>query len=143
MFLLVKNIFKSYDEQLVLRDVNLSIEKGKFVSLLGQSGCGKTTLLRIIAGLEKPDGGAVLIDGKDVTNQPVQKRNTGFVFQNYALFPHLTVLGNVSYGLKLKKMAPKQIYTEAMGALHKVNLAEKAGQNVCSLSGGEQQRVAL
>ena len=104
----LKNITKSFgkDED-VLRGISLSIEKGEFITLLGASGCGKTTTLRIIAGLEAPDSGNVYLDGKDVTDLEPNQRGVNTIFQNYALFPHMTVADNVGYGLKLKKV-PKQ-----------------------------------
>lgn len=142
-YLQLKNVSKSYDGKNVLSNINLTVDKGKFVSLLGQSGCGKTTLLRIIAGLEKADKGSVLLDGKDITDTPVQLRNTSIVFQNYALFPHMNVFENIAYGLKVKKYNPLLIHDKVNEVLQKVNLLQKAKQNVSLLSGGEQQRVAL
>jgi putative spermidine/putrescine transport system ATP-binding protein len=142
-YLEIKNVNKSYDGKKILRNINLTVSKGNFVSLLGQSGCGKTTLLRIIAGLEQADSGSILLDGKDITNMPVQVRNISIVFQNYALFPHMNVFENIAYGLKVKKHNPAQIRDKVNGVLQKVNLQIKAKQNVSLLSGGEQQRVAL
>lgn len=140
-FLELKDLCKSFGGRKVLDRVSLSVEKGAFVSLLGLSGCGKTTLLRIIAGVEQPDSGSVWLDGKDMTKTLVQQRQIGFVHQNFALFPHMTVLGNTAYGLKLKK--DKDWKTKSEAVLAKVNLLDKAGQFVSLLSGGEQQRVAL
>ncbi len=143
MFLELKAINKGYGGRQVLHNIDLTVEKGKFVSLLGQSGCGKTTLLRIIAGLEDADSGCILVNGKDVTAMPVQQRNIGFVFQNFALFPNMTIFDNIAFGLKVKKLAAKQIKYKVEEVLEKVILSEKARRNVCELSGGEQQRVAL
>lgn len=142
-YLQIKNVSKSYDGKNVLSNINLTIDKGKFVSLLGQSGCGKTTLLRIIAGLEQAECGSILLDGKDITDIPVQLRNISIVFQNYALFPHMNVFENIAYGLKVKKYSTTQMQNKVDEVLHKVNLSEKSKKNVSLLSGGEQQRVAL
>ena len=103
-FLEIKNISKKFGDSVVLNDLSIKIEKGNFFSFLGPSGCGKTTLLRIIAGLEFPDSGQIILDGIDITNLPPQKRNIGIVFQNYALFPHMTAFENIAYGLKIKKI---------------------------------------
>ena len=99
----IKNIRKQFDGVEVLEGINLSIEEGEFITFLGSSGCGKTTTLRIIAGLETPDEGQVILEGKDVTRLDPNKRDVNTVFQNYALFPHMTVADNVGYGLKIKR----------------------------------------
>ena len=142
-FLTLQNINKSFNGRQVLNDIQLSVEKGSFTSFLGQSGCGKTTLLRIIAGLEQADNGKILIEGKDITRLPVQERNIGIVFQNYALFPHMNVYDNIAYGLKIKKLSKDIIREKVNLVLEKVQLLSRIMEPVSSLSGGEQQRVAL
>jgi iron(III) transport system ATP-binding protein len=142
-FLEIKNIRKKFGNSIVLNDLSIEIEKGDFFSFLGPSGCGKTTLLRIIAGLEYPDAGQVILDGIDITNLPPQKRNTGIVFQNYALFPHMTVFENIAYGLKIKKISSAKINELVIDVLNTVQLLNKKDQNISLLSGGEQQRVSL
>jgi len=142
-FLEIKNISKKFGDSVVLNDLSIKIEKGNFFSFLGPSGCGKTTLLRIIAGLEFPDSGQIILDGVDITDLPPQKRNIGIVFQNYALFPHMTVFENIAYGLKIKKVASTEINKLVDDVLEKVYLLNKKNQNVSLLSGGEQQRVSL
>ncbi|MBK6876013.1 MAG: ABC transporter ATP-binding protein [Ignavibacteria bacterium] len=109
MILSVKNISKEFGTQKALDNVNFELSKGEFFSLLGPSGCGKTTLLRIIAGLEFPTSGAIELNGKDSSGLPPQKRNVGVVFQNYALFPNMTVFQNVAYGLEVRKFSPDKI----------------------------------
>lgn len=99
----LNNISHSYDTADVLKNINMQIQKGEFFTLLGPSGCGKTTLLRIIAGFTEPKKGTVMMDGSDITSLPPQKRNMGIVFQNYALFPNMTVRENIAYGLKIRK----------------------------------------
>jgi iron(III) transport system ATP-binding protein len=142
-FLEIKNISKKFGDSIVLNDLSIKIEKGDFFSFLGPSGCGKTTLLRIIAGLEFPDSGQIILDGTDITDLPPQKRNIGIVFQNYALFPHMTVFENIAYGLKIKKIASNEINILVEAVLEKVQLLHKKSQNISLLSGGEQQRVSL
>ena len=142
-FLEIKNISRSFAGKKILDDISLSVEQHSFVSLLGHSGCGKTTLLRIIAGLETAESGSILLAGKDITRLPVQERNIGIVFQNYALFPHMNVFENVAFGLKLQKKDPPAIQTKVAEVLEKVKLSAMSKKNVSFLSGGEQQRVAL
>jgi ABC-type Fe3+/spermidine/putrescine transport system ATPase subunit len=142
-YLEIKGINKTFTGKQVLKDINFSVDKSNFVSLLGLSGCGKTTLLRIIAGLENTDSGTILLDGKDITNLPANQRNIGIVFQNYALFSHMTVFENIAYGLKIKKNKKSEIQYKVDQVLEKVQLVGKTKQNVSLLSGGEQQRVAL
>ncbi len=139
----LRNISKSFGDLRALAPINLEIREGEFFSLLGPSGCGKTTLLRIIAGLETPTSGVVLLDGVDLTEVPPQKRNVGIVFQNYALFPHMTVYENVAYGLEVNKTEAGKIRTKVAEILGKVHLSDKANVRVPLLSGGEQQRVAV
>ena len=125
------------------RDVVLDVRPGEFLTLLGPSGCGKTTVLRIIAGFEKPDAGRIRFDGEDVTDLPANQRNIGFVFQNYALFPHLSVFENVAYGLRVRGLVPEDIGQRVSEVLALVGLAGYEPQFSGQLSGGEQQRVAL
>lgn len=139
----VRNISKSFAGHKVLDNINFELEKGEFFSVVGPSGCGKTTLLRIIAGLEFPDSGEIFIDGKNHTNEIAQKRNVGIVFQNYALFPNMSVFENIAYGLEVRKLSREIIKSKVYSVLEKVMLTDKAEKNVTSLSGGEQQRVSL
>ncbi len=125
------------------RDVVLDVAPGEFLTLLGPSGCGKTTTLRIVAGFEMPDAGSVHFGGEDVTGQPANQRNIGFVFQNYALFPHLSIFENVAYGLRVRGRDEAAIAREVGAVLALVGLAGYEQQFSAQLSGGEQQRVAL
>lgn len=136
-------ITKTYGETTAVRDVTLEISSGEFFSFLGPSGCGKTTLLRIIAGLEIPTNGRILIDGFDVTSAPPQRRDTVMVFQNYALFPHMTVSENVAFGLEARGIARFEIRERSIEALSLVQLEQRINSPIQDLSGGEQQRVAL
>jgi ABC-type Fe3+/spermidine/putrescine transport system ATPase subunit len=141
--LIVKNLNKSFGSNQVLFDINFEVKKGDFVSLLGPSGCGKTTILRIINGLETADSGAVIIDGRDVTHVPVEKRNIGMVFQNYALFPTMSVAKNIAYGLKIRKKSKEEIDEKVQWALKLVKLEGMEDRKITKLSGGQQQRIAL
>ena len=123
--------------------VNLTVEQGELVTFLGPSGCGKTTTLRMVAGFELPTGGSITIQGKDMTNTPVNKREIGFVFQNYALFPHMSVFNNVAYGLKSRGEKDADIRPKVIEALKLVGLQKTENRYPSQLSGGEQQRVAL
>jgi iron(III) transport system ATP-binding protein len=125
------------------RDVSLDVAPGEFVTLLGPSGCGKTTTLRMIAGFETPNAGRITIGGEDITGLPVNRRNIGFVFQNYALFPHLSVFENVAYGLQVRERPRAELEREVGEVLALVGLAAYGSQFPNQLSGGEQQRVAL
>jgi ABC-type Fe3+/spermidine/putrescine transport system ATPase subunit len=129
--------------QPVLRGVSLTVAAQEIVCLLGPSGCGKSTLLRIIAGLERPDAGAVWLNGADVSATPAHRRGIGLMFQDYALFPHLTVADNVAYGLRMQKMPAAQRRARVVEMLALVDLDAYANRAVDDLSGGEQQRVAL
>ncbi|EHP89618.1 ABC transporter ATP-binding protein [Methanotorris formicicus] len=142
MVLKLIDISKSYGNKDVLKNINLEC-KNELVSLLGPSGCGKTTCLRIIAGFETPNGGKVILDEKDITNLPAHKRNIGMVFQNYALFPHLTVFENVAYGLKVRGLRQREIGGKVKNALSLVNLEGFENYMIDELSGGMQQRVAV
>jgi spermidine/putrescine transport system ATP-binding protein len=139
----LKNIHKSYEGQPLLTGISFTVAAGETVCLLGASGSGKSTLLRIIAGLEMPEQGQVCWDGEDMASLPVHRRNFGLVFQDYALFPHLTVSGNVAFGLKMQNLPKDEINRRVAESLEQVNLASFASRRVTDLSGGEQQRVAL
>lgn len=136
-------IEKSFGDVKVLNDISLSVKQGEFITLLGPSGCGKTTTLRIIAGLEKPDKGKVYLEGKDVTNEEPNRRNVNTVFQNYALFPHMTVEGNISYSLRLKRLDRARIKETVSKALELVQLVGFEKRMPSELSGGQRQRVAI
>ena len=139
----IKNVSKHFGDFTALDDINLTIKQGEFFSLLGPSGCGKTTLLRIIAGFEYPDEGAVLFDDKDVVPFPPNKRESNTVFQNYALFPHLSVFDNVAFPLKLKKVNKQEIEEKVKHYLHLVQLDDHMYKMPNQLSGGQRQRVAI
>ncbi|MCR5089534.1 MAG: ABC transporter ATP-binding protein [Oscillospiraceae bacterium] len=139
----LKEIRKSFGETEVLRGISLKVERGEFITLLGSSGCGKTTTLRIIAGLEACDSGRVLLEGRDVSGDAPEKRNVNTVFQNYALFPHMTVGENIGYGLKLKHRGKAEIRKAVEDALELVQLPGFAGRKPTELSGGQRQRVAI
>jgi len=126
-----------------VNNVSLSFKQGELTTLLGPSGCGKTTTLRMLAGFEYPSRGKVIIDDDDTTNKPPNKRDVGMVFQNYALFPHLTVFENVSYGLKVKKLHKKEIKEKTDEVLKLMGLEELKDRSPSQLSGGQQQRVAI
>jgi spermidine/putrescine transport system ATP-binding protein len=159
----LKNVTKVYDGDAVVEDVSLSIKTGDFVTILGPSGCGKTTILRMIGGFEQPTSGQILLEGADVTDIPPYKRNVNTVFQKYALFPHLNVFNNISFGLKLKRvlltdeqkqlkqfrgmterlLSVKEIQDKVNSALTLVGLEGYGHRDIDSLSGGQQQRVAI
>jgi len=141
--LVVRQVAKRYGAASVLDRVDLTISRGELVTLLGPSGCGKTTLLRVIAGLTSPDAGQVALAGRDITRVPPHKRRVGVVFQSYALFPHLSVAGNVAFGLKLQGMRRADIEVRVRRVLALVQLEALAGRAISALSGGQQQRVAL
>ncbi len=125
------------------RDVSIKVAAGEFLTLLGPSGCGKTTTLRAIAGFEAPDSGRIMFGGQDVTLLPANRRGIGFVFQNYALFPHLSVYENVAYGLRVRGQPDRAIQSDVIDVLKLVGLAGYEAQFPAQMSGGEQQRVAL
>ncbi len=139
----IRNITKSFESLLAVDDVSFDVQQGEFFSLLGPSGCGKTTLLRMLGGFESPSSGKILIKEIDVTSHAPQKRPTSMVFQNYALFPHMTIGGNIEYGLKVKKLDKTTRAKKVDELLELVNLEGLSKKPVVELSGGQQQRVAL
>lgn len=139
----VRGLTKTFGDAIAVDNVNLDIEPGQFVSLLGPSGCGKTTTLRMIAGLERADSGCILIDGRDISNVPPQRRNIGMVFQQYALFPNLTASENVAFALRVAREPNAVVATRVRELLELVHLEEAADRYPHQLSGGMQQRVAL
>ena len=134
---------KHYGAQLAVDALSLAIEPGSMLALLGPSGCGKTTCLRMIAGLVQPSSGEIFVDGKRITSTPVHRRNIGLLFQNYALFPHMTVAENVAFGLEARRRPKAETAARVAGALQLVQLSGYADRMPAQLSGGQQQRVAL
>jgi spermidine/putrescine transport system ATP-binding protein len=139
----IKGVSKNFGDFRALCDINLAIQGGEFFSLLGPSGCGKTTLLRIIAGFESPDTGAVLIDNTDVLPLPPNRRQANTVFQNYALFPHLTVFENVAFSLRIRHVPKDEVHPKVDSYLKLVQLEGHAHKKPNQLSGGQKQRVAI
>lgn len=139
----LQHITKNFGEGDVLRDISLDVARGEFVTLLGASGCGKTTTLRIISGLETPDEGTVLLDGKDVTALPPERRPVNTVFQSYALFPHMNVEKNVAYGLRVRGMDKASIAKRVREMLELVQMEDYAKRMPSQLSGGQRQRIAI
>lgn len=139
----VKGVSKFFGEKTALDNINLSIKKGEFVTILGHSGCGKTTLLRLIAGFQTASEGVIRIAGEEITQTPPHKRPVNTVFQKYALFPHLNVYDNIAFGLKLKKMPKDTVLKKVKAALKMVGMTDYEYRDVNSLSGGQQQRVAI
>ena len=139
----LKNINKYFGKSHVIKNVNLSFERGHFITFLGPSGCGKTTLLRMIAGFYEPDEGEILLNGKNVERIPPYGRNTSMVFQEYALFPHMNVFDNVSYGLKVKKVPKDEMIKRVEDALELMQLKGMEKRFPNQMSGGQQQRVAI
>ena len=137
------NITAGYDKNVILKNLNLQVEKGELLSLLGSSGCGKTTTLRLIAGFSSPMEGTFLFNGKDYTHMPLHKRNFGFVFQSYALFPHMSIYDNVAFGLKMRGCDSASMKKQVMEALELVDLNGYETRYPKELSGGQRQRVAL
>ncbi len=143
MILELKNIDKYYGANHIVKNLDLSVEEGKFITLLGPSGCGKTTILRMIGGFETPTAGAIFLKGKDITHLPPYKRSVNTVFQNYALFPNMTVEQNIAFGLKQKKWSAPQIAHKVAEMLEMIQLNGYAKRKPFELSGGQQQRVAI
>jgi spermidine/putrescine transport system ATP-binding protein len=141
--LVFEHLSKEYGNTKALQDVSFSIKKGEFFSLLGPSGCGKTTLLRILAGFERADTGRILLDGQDISALPPNKRPVNTVFQNYALFPHLSIWENIAFGLKIAKRPSQEIQREVERMLQLILMTEHAYKKPDQISGGQKQRVAL
>jgi putative spermidine/putrescine transport system ATP-binding protein len=139
----IRNLIKRYTPQSVVGPLSFSVGVGEFVSLLGPSGCGKTTTLRCIAGFETPTDGSILLDGERIEHQPPNRRNIGLVFQNYALFPHLTIFENIAFGLRLRRVGQPEVKARVAKALELVGLPDLAERFPRQLSGGQQQRVAI
>lgn len=139
----IKNLTKIYNKKVVLNDISFTVKDGEFLSILGPSGCGKTTLLKILIGIENPTDGKIIKMGNDITNIDSSKRGMGMVFQNYALFPNMTVLENVMYALNLKLKNKNKAKEESLKMLKIVNMEEHLNKYPHELSGGQQQRVAI
>lgn len=143
MSILIENLTKKSGNLTILDCINIEIKTGQLVALLGPSGSGKSTLLKIIAGLEKPDIGNIWLSGQECTHKPIQERQIGFVFQNYALFNHLTVFQNIAFGLKLRNVHSKQIVDQVQLLLNLIQMEKFSSCFPFQLSGGQKQRVAL
>lgn len=139
----LRGVFKTIHDHEVLHDINLEVREGEFLTLLGPSGCGKTTLLRLISGFEEPTQGKIFIDNKDVSGLPPHKRHVHTVFQSYALFPHMTVYDNITFGLRCQKVPQDEIASRVSEVLKMVKLEKYAQRKPSQLSGGQQQRVAI
>lgn len=138
-----RDLHMVWDGKTTLDHVSFDVMEGEFLSILGPSGCGKTTILRILIGLLAPTGGQIVMDGKDITHLPPAKRQMGIVFQNYALFENMTVLGNVEYALKINKATKAVARERALAMIERMGLSEHMHKKPASLSGGQQQRVAI
>lgn len=143
MYLELLNLKKSFENKNVVKDLSLSLNKGELLCILGSSGCGKTTTLNMIGGFLLPDGGSIMLDGEDITKQSPERRPVTTVFQSYGLFPHMTVLQNVIYGLKFQKINKAQARSKGLQYLDMVGLSDYASARIYEISGGQQQRVAL
>ena len=141
--LTLKNIHKSYNDKTILDDISFEVYSGEFLSILGPSGCGKTTLLRILIGITDQDEGCIIKDRIDISHLSADKRGMGIVFQNYALFPNMTVLENVAYPLKINKFSKKEAIERARAAIDSIGLFDHLDKRPGKLSGGQQQRVAI
>lgn len=139
----VVNINKKFNGQIILEDISFDIKEGEFISMLGSSGCGKTTLLKILIGIEQADTGHIFKDGEDITNNSPDKRGMGLVFQNYALFPNMNVWNNVAYALKARHLPKEEIKQRVDDVLSIVGLTDFANKKPSKMSGGQQQRVAI
>jgi len=143
MELVLKNIIKKYNQTVAVNDVSITVPSGKIIALVGPSGCGKTTILRVIAGLVSPDEGQVILNGRDITQLPANQRPTVTVFQEYALFPHLSVFDNIAYGLKTRHIKKGEIKERVTRVLNMLKISELKDRRIHELSGGQQQRVAV
>jgi len=139
----INNVVKKYGDTTAVKGIQLSIGKGEFFTILGPSGCGKTTLLRMIAGFNSIDEGEILFDGKRINDVPAHLRNIGMVFQNYAIFPHMSIFKNVAYGLKARKVPKQELAARVNEALELMRISQYRDRDPSQLSGGQQQRVAL
>ena len=139
----IKNLVKEYNKKVILNNITFNVNNGEFLSILGPSGCGKTTLLKILIGIEKCTSGTIKKDKKNITNLDPSKRGMGIVFQNYALFPNMTVLNNVAYALNIKLKNKKRSIKKAMAMLEMVKMSDHLNKYPHELSGGQQQRVAI
>jgi len=142
-YLVLNRLSKRYGDTTAVEELSLSVNRGEFISLLGPSGCGKTTSLQMIAGFVEPTGGSIVLDGRDVSRVPANKRGLGLVFQNYALFPHMTAAENVSFGLEMQRVKKDEREARVAEALKLVGLSHLADRHPARMSGGQQQRVAL
>ena len=142
-FLVFDHVTKRFGALTAVDDVTLSINKGEFFSLLGPSGCGKTTLLRMLGGFERPDSGRIYLEGKDITDLPPNQRRIHTVFQNYALFPTMTIWDNIAFSLKLAKMDKGEIEEKVDAILEMIQMSDHAWKYPNQLSGGQKQRVAI
>jgi iron(III) transport system ATP-binding protein len=142
-FLSLSDISKRYAETMAVKELSLAVERGEFFGLLGPSGCGKTTTLRMISGLEKPDAGLISLNGVEITELSPERRGFGMVFQNYALFPHLNVFGNVAFGLRARSLPSQEVTERVASALALVQLPGYERRRIDELSGGQQQRIAI
>ena len=143
MYLELLHLKKNFGDKQVVQDLSLSLDKGKLLCILGSSGCGKTTTLNMVGGFLSPDGGKIMLDGEDITRLSPECRPVTTVFQSYGLFPHMTVLQNVTYGLKFRHMSKVQAKHKGMEYLDMVGLSDYANAKIYEISGGQQQRVAL
>lgn len=141
--LIVKDLYKKFDNKDILKTISFDVKEGEFLSVLGPSGCGKTTLLRILIGLETQTSGTILMDGEDISHLKPDERGMGIIFQNYALFPNMTVLENVEYALKLHEQTKKDSRKIALSTLEAIGMHDQINKRPNQLSGGQQQRVAI
>ena len=139
----LENVDKAFGKKYIIQNLNLDVYDGEFLTLLGPSGCGKTTVLRLVSGLEDATAGSIYLDGKDVTDVPASKREVNTIFQNFALFPHLTTWENINFGLKMKKVPKKEAEKRIRSAISLVKLNGFEDRLPSQLSGGQQQRVAI